>query len=670
MHSDTDWFRANIRQVHMDFHMPEFPREAIANFDAGEFVAHLRRGKVNMIALFAKCHFGNSFYDTRVGHKHEGLAGDFLMEAAAECRRHGIRTIAYYSLCCDRRVYDTHPHWRAIRADGSPHPIQGPWGRVCVNTPYREELVLPQLEEIAAGYPVDGYFIDIPTVPECFCPYCKAKFRLMYGRELAPETPKAEQRAFLQNSCGRFLRELRAIVERRNPALKILTNEGWALRSARTFSEQNDYGVWESQPRNNYLSHSFAARHVRTLDVPVQVMSVRFYQGWGDLTLKPAAQMTTEFAAMIGNGGVASSGDQVNVDGTLQPAVYGMFAKAFGFVEERETLLAGAESVKETAILAPVPRRDWPPEHVQGPEMLGAHKALIESHVQFDILASIDLHKIDAYNILVLTEPNDFAPEVFGKLRQWVHGGGTLVAAGNSLLGRDNAFALEDVFGVEYLEPSVFSVSHFKPRPNVRGECDDLPLQFRGRSCKVLLRGAEVLADYIYPQIEQTAVYSFRNPHCPPPAGEVSPYPFATLHRFGDGKAVYVAGSIFKIYWETNHHWLRQFIEGLWRHISPNPPYRIQAPGTVESNLMRRPNGDLLLNLIHYQVGHQGAQTAIPSIEKVHPLRGIECEARAETARRVVAEPQGEELPFQLEGSYIRFTVPEIEYMAMIRIET
>jgi hypothetical protein len=55
-----------MREVHMDFHMPEFPRDAIVNFDATAFVDHLERGRVNMVALFAKCHFGNSFYNTRV----------------------------------------------------------------------------------------------------------------------------------------------------------------------------------------------------------------------------------------------------------------------------------------------------------------------------------------------------------------------------------------------------------------------------------------------------------------------------------------------------------------------------------------------------------------------------------------------------------------------------
>ncbi len=662
-----DWFRKHTRQVHMDFHMPEFPPEAITSFRADEFVAHLLHGRVNMVALFAKCHFGNSFYHTRVGHKHSGLPNDFLMEAAVACREAGIRTLAYYSLCCDIRVCGEHDHWRATEEDGTPTPTHGSWGPVCINTPYREELVLPQLQEIAQSYPVDGFFIDIPMVAKCYCRYCRQKFEAMYGYELTPQLPENERQGFLYNSTGRLLRELRAICEDHNPELVIVTNRSGRIDAPLSFRELNDCGVWESQPQSNYLSHSFAARTVRTYDYPVQVMSVRFYQGWGDLTLKPAAQMTTEFAAMIGNGCVASSGDQVNVDGTLQPAVYDMFDRAFGFVQEREQILAGAETVCHTALLAPVPRPDYPAPEALGPAMQGAHKALVESHVQFDILPSLDLDKLADYRYVVLSGSPEYALEVYPAVRDWVSAGGTLVACGTSLLRGHHCLELEDVLGIEFLEPSVFSVSHFRPRPEVRGEADDLPLQCRGRSLKAIPHGAQVLADYIYPQIETTKDYAFRHT-CPPPSLHPSPYPFATINDFGDGRGVYIAGSIFQIYWETNHHWLRQFVSGLWNYVDPEPPYRVDASGIIESNLMRLSDGDLLLNLIHYQVGHQGAASAIPSIERVHPLRGLECQVKAPGATAVILEPQGEATPFEMDGDYATFIVPEIEYLGMVRV--
>ncbi|MGM0492902.1 MAG: hypothetical protein ACQER1_08155, partial [Armatimonadota bacterium] len=91
--------------------------------------------------------------------------------------------------------------------------------------------------------------------------------------------------------------------------------------------------------------------------------------------------------------------------------------------------------------------------------------------------------------------------------------------------------------------------------------------------------------------------------------------------------------------------------------------------GIVESNLMALDDGDLLLNLIHYQVGHQGAQTAIPSIERVHPIHEIDCQVHAPDAAAVVLEPEGEELQFTTDGDYATFTVPKIQYMAMVRVQ-
>ena len=79
-------------------------------------------------------------------------------------------------------------------------------------------------------------------------------------------------------------------------------------------------------------------------------------------------------------------------------------------------------------------------------------------------------------------------------------------------------------------------------------------------------------------------------------------------------------------------------------------------------------DGDLLLNLIHYQVGHQGANSAIPSIEKVYPIRDIACRVRAAEIQRVVLEPDGEDLDFSTENGYVSFTVPSIQYLGMVRL--
>ena len=673
-----NWFAEHQRQVHMDFHMPEFPPDAIANFSAKAFVDHLERGRVNMVALFAKCHFGNSFYNTRAGHKHAGLPQDFLMETASECRDRGIRTLAYYSLCCDKRAWDENPGWRWRDAEGKEAWEGTFWSSLCMNTPYKDELVMPQLREIAEGYPVDGFWLDIPMPGDriCFCDSCARKWRGELDIELGADLPFALQEKLRLRTVRDYLSEVRALIEEINPELVMACNATGQMRVNREIKELVNIGVWESQPHpGNYLGHSLAARTARNDLMDVQVMSVRFYQGWGDLTLKPAAQMTTEFAAMIGNGMAAVSGDQVNVDGTLQPPVYEMFRESFGFVEEREEALRRADSVRHAVVLIPVPDPELPFEHARkhAPQAAGqdpwsgAHKMLVESHIQVDLAYSALTETLDPYPMVILPEPGAYPEECYDAMRGYVERGGTLVAVGNSVLSAGKV-QLEDVFGIRFLGALSFKNVHFVPDERVKGATDAIPLQVRGQAYKVKLNGAEELAALHYPMSDQQGLArkEFRSPHSPAQYSR-SPYPFATINRFGKGKAVYIAGGVFSIYWQTNHHWLRQFMEALLRYADPSMPFEVDGATTIEANLMRS-GDDLLLNLIHYALGHQGGQSAISAIEKVHPVHDIPCRVRCSGVEKVVLEPEQQQVDFKLADGVCSFTVPAIEYLAIVRL--
>ena len=669
-----EWFSDHWRQVHMDFHMPEFPAQAINSFDAKAFVQHLVHGKVNMVALFAKCHFGNSFYNTSVGHKHSGLPQDFLMETATACREHDIRTIAYYSFCWDKRAWDENPDWRWVDAEGNTFGDERAWGILCMNTPYREELCLPQIEEIAREYPVDGFFLDIPMCPgPCFCEFCKRKFRDAHGRELTPNLSREELARFKLATVASWMREVRYACDRHNPDLILLPNGLGHLRHSRETLLLQDVACWESQPKpGDYLTHSFSSRTVRNLPRPAQIMTVRFYQGWGDLTLKPTPQLTTEFAAMLTNGMAACSGDQVNVDGTLQPRVYDLFAESFGFVEKRESVLRGATTVPHVALLLPEPEPDLPMAfYAPGEDWAawrGAHKALLESHIQFDILMTGDIDKLSHYQVAILPEPCAYSDETLQRIEKWTSSGGTLIAVGGSVI-RQGRMELEDVLGVELVEPSPFSLSHFACQPEIRGEAADLPLQLRGRTFKVVPTTADVLADLYYPQAEyQPPVKAFRSQYAPAHP-EPSPYPFVTVNTYIEGRGVYVAGSLFEVYWRTNHHWLRQALAGLYDYLVPDPPFRVDAAPNVEANLMKK-GDELLLNLAHYQLGHQGGSTAIAAIERVDAVHDVECSVKAPAGSKVSIQPEGEVLATKNKAGYVHFTIPSLQYMATARIVT
>ena len=60
------------RQVHLDFHTSEHIPGVGAKFDAANFQAALKLGRLNSITVTAKCHHGWSYYPTGVGFRANG----------------------------------------------------------------------------------------------------------------------------------------------------------------------------------------------------------------------------------------------------------------------------------------------------------------------------------------------------------------------------------------------------------------------------------------------------------------------------------------------------------------------------------------------------------------------------------------------------------------------
>ena len=129
--------------------MPEFPRDAIENFDAEQFVSHIVRAKANVIGVFTKCHFGNAFYDNKVGHKHNGLKGDFFGEVLTEAKKHDIKVIAYYSLGTDAHAVLHNPDWYQVDEKGQVRGSEGTvWELPCLNSPIEKNWLFRRLRKL------------------------------------------------------------------------------------------------------------------------------------------------------------------------------------------------------------------------------------------------------------------------------------------------------------------------------------------------------------------------------------------------------------------------------------------------------------------------------------------------------------------------------------------
>ena len=126
-----------FRQVHLDFHTSPLILDVGADFDPDDFVKTLKKAHINSITVFAKCHHGMSYYDTRVGVRHPSLKFDLLREMVKAGHENDIRVVAYYSVCWDVYMGNEHPEWLQVNKDGMPvrpKPFERPyfsWETLC-----------------------------------------------------------------------------------------------------------------------------------------------------------------------------------------------------------------------------------------------------------------------------------------------------------------------------------------------------------------------------------------------------------------------------------------------------------------------------------------------------------------------------------------------------------
>jgi len=93
---------------------------------------------------------------------------------------------------------------------------------------------------------------------------------------------------------------------------------------------------------------------------------------------------------------------------------------------------------------------------------LGVYVALMQSHLPFDLIQAetMTAKKIERYGVLILSDAKALTAGEAELLRQWVAGGGMLVATGTTSLydqwGRKTKnYALSDVFGLDYAGSNV-----------------------------------------------------------------------------------------------------------------------------------------------------------------------------------------------------------------------
>jgi len=572
---------------HFDFHSH---RNIRINHDpdVAGIARTLRECGIEEIITFAKGHNGFAYYPTRVGTVHPRMKGDAFGDVVRACDAEGVRVMAYISFGIDGEAGRKRPEWAQVLADG-PRLTDDWYISLCPFTPYLDELMLPMIDEVLAAYPVSGVFFDtMGAMGICYCEWCEKAFRKAHDRAI-PRDPDDEGWSvygqFRHDRSFKMIERIGRFIVERKPEAKV----GWNQVGTVRYPERMPRGTGRltldfstAGPQSGQAS--MCAAYGATANLPSDVMSTIFNQGWGDWTPRPRGSLEQEAAAVWARKCRPYLGDRLHPANRLDPiSVRAM--KFMAGVAQR----VRQEYPAEDSRLAPDVLVVHGPGQMYGEEMRefaisregirpvqGAHHLLLDAGANFAIAAECFLpDHVSRCSLVVLPELRAIAADTEALLKAYVERGGRLLVVGRppNVNGRPLDW-LGVTRAADPWQDHVY-LPLWKENP------EQSPVMVRGDFHKLALNGAEAVLPAIRPY---DCDHGVRFGWGMGPAAD-APSEHAALTRcaVARGEAWHLEAPIFSCY-ATNANWTQiGWFRALLDRLIPRPAVQVISPaGTVE----------------------------------------------------------------------------------------
>ena len=484
---------------------------------------------------------------------------------------------------------------------------------LCFNSPGIDRWTVPEIyrgkarERKPAQIWIDENIISVNL---CWCPHCRRGFKQQYGIDV-PETaddPGWRQFArFHRDTFTRWQKKIYDAVQEGSPGTLVTFNHCYWLSQPETPPDFIRNLSADIHHGTQYIE--VYGRYASGVRMPMDIMPGLSAKTWAGKDPKPLDQLLTEIAVITANGGRWNIGEFPT--GMLHPVdeFLELARRGAEFARDRKPWTFQTESVPLVVVLQsasthyarvlpenatgttdeddyvwsttgeldlvradrnPGPTRIYFHNNRPVPdEITGAAEALTENHLHYDIInEDVLVERLGDYRLLLVPEQFELRDDVVDAIREFVHGGGSLLATGSTARA-----GLDDVLGG--IHKGVYRQDH-----------------------RVQLGDCTVSVPEIH-EIEPTEakVEKFF---------AESTRPAVTTHRFGSGRAVYVAADLMGSYEEGSplsrrpkkdadvpRAWLGQ----VFRRLLPEDPLVVDAPPWVSIYLRTR-GDDLLVHLV------------------------------------------------------------------------
>ena len=284
---------------------------------------------VEGVIACAKCHYGFSYYPTKVGTPHPNLQSDVFGGLLHAVRDQGMQCAAYISFGIDGAGSEVNPDWRRVYADGS-HDAPGWFVNVCPFGSYVADRLLPQVSELVSEYRPDGFWFDtMGALSPCYCKACREAYENEVGRKLNQDEPDAETGQWRYARAMRLLGKIGHFIRDLDGSALVGFNQVGSLPYPEGLPESVSVVTMDPEtPGPQTLRVSLNAAFGSGCGRRCEVMPTIFQGGWGDWAPADPLRIQTAAVSCWSRDVVLVAGDRLHPEGRLAapslPALQGI----------------------------------------------------------------------------------------------------------------------------------------------------------------------------------------------------------------------------------------------------------------------------------------------------------------------------------------------------------
>ncbi len=594
------------------------------------------------IQVDSKGHPGVSSYPTKVGQQAAGYEKDPLKLIRKVTDKHNVALYVHHSGVFDANYVSLNPEEARFGLDGEPDKNHTSfWGD------YSDELLIPQIKELALDYELDGVWIDGESwaVFPDYQPEAIAEFQKETGITQIPKSAEdPNYKELLEFTRGKFIDYIRhytTAVHEVAPEFQICSN--WAFSAMMPDPVPGNIGLdflsGDYDPDNSLNTANWNARCLAEQGMPFDLMAWSFVR---PRTPKTALQLCQEAAAVISVGGGCQIYFRQNGDLSFQPSSFGIMKDIADFMLPRRAFCKDISIVPQVGLFYSTAGWKKQVDDVYRPfgvdNIQGVMNALLDGQQSVQVLMTHQLkQRMKNFPLIVVPEWEILESEIVLELKDYVKEGGKLLVIGSS-----STKQFEDILQVKQIA-----------EPRKVGQ----PLGYDNRFVTVIGDYREV--ECLPGAKEQAQLYienDFRYP-----AGVV-----ATVNEYGKGMVGGIYVDLGSTYLSSTSPVIRDLLSGVIAEL--NPELKVRVEGSHKLNVVTTEKDDkLLIQLVNTSGDH--ANVKVKGVDEIPALQNLKLSVLASVKpKSVLLQPEGIPLEFDFDNERVMFTIPEIKIHNIVEI--